>query len=115
MPEGRLTRHVRSPRLKALRLNMSPLMRHSGGPFGAAEVNMEAGPSRIKTSDEPAPRSYPWPGILGLLPFLRYQQPDLGALSGAFCDHTLSRHQAICCRTWTGAVPPKLVRERTEF
>ncbi len=30
-------------------------------------------------------------------------------------DQTRSRHQATCSATRTGEVPPKLVRERTEF
>ena len=57
MPEGRLTRHVRSPRLEALRLVLSPLMRHSSDPDRAADSNMEtaSGLSRPRPDARPGP------------------------------------------------------------
>ncbi|EIM27445.1 hypothetical protein MicloDRAFT_00040110 [Microvirga lotononidis] len=76
-------------------MGLSPLMRRSSGP----------GRGRCRQYGDGI---LPYQGLGGA------RRPEPGATVNG-TDQTRSRHQATCSATRTGEVPPKLVRERTEF
>src|SRR5689334_12293857 len=92
MPEGRLTRHIRSPRLEALRLVFEPASHGTQATMtGSLSAIWICPPGRSRPA--PGPRQGR-PGVMAKIGFPRVWASELGLPPGDLLRHTNGRGAA---------------------